>query len=126
MRVMGDQANKDGYSFYLNKKNNQETDEFIDPKAFADSIRYTKATPARLITNRPDAQYQYIFLNEKDGKTGKEGTYYIGDQNGAPFANPGFHNLSPADLASLYGFDVSILNPEGSTTPAFNQNLRIN
>ena len=126
MRVMVDQANKDGYSFYLNKKNESTiTDEFIDPKAFADSIRYSNATPARLITNRPDAQYHYIFRNQKDGKTGKTGTYYIGDQNGAPSANPGFHNLLPADLASLYGFDVSILDIEGSTTPAFDQNLKI-
>ena len=126
MQVMVDQANKDGYTTYLNKKNDQEADEFIDAKAFAESIIYSNVTPARLITNRPDAQYHYIFRNEVDNeKTGKKGTFYIGNQNGVPFANPGFINLTEADLASLYGFDISILNIEGSTEPAFDSNLLI-
>ena len=126
MKVMVDQANKDGYTAYLNKKNNQETDEFIDSKSFAESIIYSNVTPARLITNRPDAQYHYIFRNEVDDeKTGKKGTFYIGNQNGVPFGNQNFINLTERDLASLYGFDINILNPEGSTEPAFNSNLQI-
>ncbi len=125
LKSMIDQSNSEGYNTYLASKNTDEKDEFIDPKAFADSIRYGRVTPARLITNRPDAQYQYIFLNEKDGKTGKAGTYYIGRQNGEPSANPAFHNLTPIDLARLYGFDASILDIEGSTEPAFDPNLKI-
>ena len=126
MKVMVDQANKDGYDNYLSKKNNQEADQFIDPKAFAQSIIYSSVTPARLITNRPDAQYHYIFRNEVDNeKTGKKGTFYIGNQNGKEFGNPSFHNLSLADLASLYGFDVSILSTEGSTS-TYDPNLQIN
>jgi len=125
LKSMIDQSNSEGYNSYLASKNTDKKDEFIDPKAFADSIKYGKATPARLITNRPDAQYQYIFLNEKDGPTGKAGTYYIGRQNGEPAANTAFHNLIPTDLARLYSFDVSILDLEGSTEPAFDQNLKI-
>ena len=45
-----------------------------------------------------------------------------------PFANSSFRNLIPTDLASLYGFDVSIFDefPVGSTEPAYNPNLQIN
>ena len=125
MKVMVDQANKDGYNNYLSKKNNRETDQFIDPKSFAQSINAGKATPARLITNRLDAQYHYIFRNQKDDElTGKAGTYYIGNQNGKPFANSSLRNLSPADLASLYGFDVSIFD-EFPVESTYDPNLQI-
>jgi len=125
-----DQSNSEGYKTYLASKGRKENnDKFIDTKSFAQSINAGKATPARLITNRPDSQYHYIFRNEKNSeKTGKAGTYYIGSQNGMPFANSSFRNLTPTDLASLYGFDVSIFDefPVGSTEPAYNPNLQIN
>ena len=128
MKVMVDQANREGYTHYINKKNTDEQDKFVDTKAFADSIRYSRATPVRLITDRPDAQYHYIFKNEVDNeKTGKEGTFYIGTNNGEPLYNESrsFMDLNANELASLYGFDPSILDPEGSTSPAYNPNLSI-